>query len=318
MKKKTLSLFWIFISALLGAFFIFSAWTKTTPNLQYFEFTIHSQIGLSDGLTAVAARFFIGLEAALGLMMLINVFGRKKWVLKACLALLIVFSVHLVVLWIRQGSEVDCGCMGSVVKMNPWISLLKNGVLILLVWLVLRFAPEDKNRYNQILSVIVSLIIIATPYVIYPIGAVVLPVSKLYDSTQPERPKEILGAGKHIVCFMSLTCPHCRDAATIIQEINKKNPEIPFYFFFPHAENDTIQHAMLEDFMKQTHASTIPHSFILRNTFVDMVKAAGEDGVPTMLWLSDSNIIRKMEIPELEDTAQIVKEIKAWLVEKRP
>lgn len=317
MKKKTLPLFWIILSALLGVFFIFSAWTKTTPNLQYFEFTIHSQIGVSDFLSAVAARFFVGLEAALGLMMLISIFGRKKWVLKVCLALLVLFSVHLILLWINRGSEVDCGCMGSVVKMNPWVSLIKNVVLMALIGLLLRFAPEETNGYNHILSIIVIIIIIATPFVIYPIGVAQIPVSKLYSANQPEKPHEIIGNGKHIVCFMSLTCPHCRDAATLIEEISLKYPEIPFYFFFPHEDNDTLQHMKLKDFMQQTKAIQIPHSFILQKTFVDMVKAAGEDGVPTMLWLKDSSIARKMEVPDLEDTALIAKEMKVWLRQKQ-
>lgn len=314
MQKKTFSWAWAIISALLGAFFIFSAWTKTTPNLQYFEYTIHSQIGISDWLAAAAARFFIGLEAALGIMMMISVFGRKKWVLKACLVLLIVFSIHLVILWINQGSEVDCGCMGSIVKMNPWVSLLKNLVLIALIILLIKKVPEERNGYNHILSIIVAIIIIATPFVIYPIGIRQIPLSNLYTSSQAEQPKISLQKGKHIVCFMSLTCPHCRDAATLISQINKNHPDLPFYFFFPHEENDTIQQLKLKDFMHQTKAEAIPHSFINQKTFVDMVKASGEDGVLTILWLRDSSIIRKMEVPDLEDTSAIIKEMKAWIL----
>lgn len=316
MKKKTLPLFWIIISALLGIFFIFSAWTKTRPNLQYFEFTIHNQIGVSELLSAVAARFFIGLEAALGLMMLISVFGRKKWVLKICLGLLVVFSIHLILLWISQGSEVDCGCMGSIVKMNPWVSLIKNIVLMVVVGLLLRFAPDESNGYNHVLSIVVTIIIIATPFILFPIGVIQMPVSALYTQKQPEKPNEEIGKGKHIVCFMSLTCPHCRDAATLIEEISQKYPKIPFYIFFPNEKNDTIQQLQLKDFMQQTKVKSIPYSFILRETFVDMVKAAGEDGVPTMLWLNDSNVVRKMEIPDLEDTAMIAREMNDWLLQQ--
>lgn len=313
MRKKRFSILWIILSILLGAFFIFSAWSKTRPNLQYFEFTIRSQIGLSDWLSAVAARFFIGLEAALGLMMLLCVYGRKKWVLKVCIALLIIFSIHLILLWIRSGSNVDCGCMGLIVKMNPWVSLIKNIVLIALVALLLRYTTAEKNNYNHILSIIVTLIIIAVPFVIYPIGIQNVPLSTLYASSQPEQPKEELRSGKHIVCFMSLTCPHCRDAATLIHEIHLTHPDIPFYFFFPHEDNDTIQKLKLNDFMQHTKATGIPYSFIKINTFLGILKAAGQDGVPTMLWMKDSSVARQMTIPDLEDTTLIINEMKTWL-----
>lgn len=311
--KKTKQFLLILLSVLLGAFFIFSAWTKTTPNLNYFETIIHQQIGVSDLLAAIAARFFIGLEAALGLMMFLNVFGRKKWVLKACLALLLVFSVHLVILWINEGSAVDCGCMGSVVKMNPWVSILKNIVLIVLVWLLMRFSREERNGYNHVLSIIITLIIIVVPFVLYPIGPRTMPMSTLYSSEQTMQPKQELRQGKHFVCFMSLTCPHCRDAATIIHQILEKHPELPFYIFFPKGENDTVQNMQLKDFMAQTQDWQIPYSFISRERFVDMVKAAGEDGVPTMLWLNDTVIDRKMNVPDLENKEDITRKMQQWL-----
>ncbi|HET8573848.1 MAG TPA: MauE/DoxX family redox-associated membrane protein [Edaphocola sp.] len=311
--KKTKQLILILLSIFLGAFFIFSAWTKTTPNLNYFETVIHQQIGVSDWLSAIAARFFIGLEAALGLMMFLNVFGRKKWVLKACLVLLLVFSVHLVILWINEGSAVDCGCMGSVVRMNPWVSLLKNIVLIVLVWLLMRFSKEEHNGYNHVLSIIITAIIIAAPFVLFPIGPRSMPMSTLYAPAQPMSPKQELRHGKHIVCFMSLTCPHCRDAAALIHQIVEKHPEWPFYIFFPLGENDTVQKMQLKDFMAETHDRQVPYSFIARESFVDMIKAAGEDGVPTMLWMNDTVIDRKMNVPDLENTKEIEEDIQQWL-----
>lgn len=313
MKKKSFSVIGILLSVLLGAFFIFSAWTKTRPNLQYFEFTIHNQVGLSDLFSSIAARFFVGLEAALGLMMLITVFGKRKWVLKACIALLVAFSVYLILLWINQGSNADCGCMGNLIKMNPWVSLIKNVILIALLLLLLKLVPAEKNNYNHILSIIVTVIIIVAPFVIFPIGVRNMPLSLLYSKSQPEQPKEKINQGKHIVCFMSLTCPHCRDAATLIHGIKENNPDLPFYIFFPADEDDSVQAAKLSDFMQQTKATGIPYSFIKRETFIEMVKAAGEDGVPVILWLDDSTIVRKIEVPDLENGSLITQQIKEWL-----
>lgn len=311
--KKTRQIIAILLSAVLGTIFIFSAWSKTTPNLQYFETIIHQQLQVPDMVAAIAARFFIGLEAALGIMMLISVYGRKKWVLKACLALLVIFSIHLIILWIGQGSEVDCGCMGTMVAMNVWQSIIKNLILIILVWVLLRLTSEERNLYNHVLAIIVSIVIVVAPYFLYPIGPRSMPMSLLYGSEQPNQPKENLRTGKHIVCFMTLTCPHCRNAARIIHKIHEDNPDFPFYIVFPHKEGDTLQQEKLEDFMEDTKDRNIPYSFTYSETFIEMLKAAGEDGVPTMLWMEDTTINRKMTISQLMKKEEIVPKIQAWL-----
>lgn len=306
------------LSILIGLFFIFSAWSKTTPNLQYFETIIHQQLGLSDLIAALSARFFIGLEAALGIMLVINVFGSKKWVLKACILLLIVFSIHLLILWISQGSEVDCGCMGSIVSMNPWVSLIKNMVLLLLVGILHKKSEEEHNIYNQVLCLIVTLVIIAAPFVLYPMGPRNLPLSLLYASEIQDQPAQELRKGQHILCFMTLTCPHCRHAATLINEINEEHPGLPFYILFPKVEDDSLQAMQLADFEAETKIHNLPYSFIPREQFGEMIKAAGEDGVPTMLWMTDTTINRKMEIPDLEQRESILKEMEHWYHPNHP
>src|SRR5690606_8485047 len=111
------------------------------------------------------------------------------------------------------------------------------------------------------------------------------------------------------------TCPHCRDAATIIHQLLETHPDLPFYIFFPKGDNDTVQNLQLNDFMTQTKDWQIPYSFINRELFVDMVKAAGEDGVPTMLWLNDTLIERKMNVPDLENQEDITQKMQQWLTE---
>lgn len=306
--KKIYRFLPVLLSLIIGAFFIFSAWSKTQP-LSYFEYTISSQLHVSRGLAAWAARFFIGLEAALGLLLFVNVSGRGKWVIKACIGLSLIFSIHLVLLWIHMGNDVNCGCMGSLAPMSPALSLLKNIVLLLLLLVLLRYTRTEKNLIQHILSLVVTVFIIALPFFIFPATAPqTLPLSILYQPEQAMSPKVELRKGKHIVCFLSLTCTHCRDAATKIHRIKSDNPAIPFYFIFPDEENDTIRELKLKDFMDHTLDTDIPYSFIGYKTFVDMVKAAGEDGVPTMLWMQDTVIIRKMEVPDIHQ-----KEMEQWL-----
>jgi len=307
MKTKN-NFFAVLLSIILGCIFIFSAYSKTVPNLQSFEFTLTGQLHLPKMLAAIAARFFIGVEAAIGLLLLTSIFGKRKWVIKCCLALLVLFSIHLIILWATLGNDVDCGCMGTLIDMSPSVSLLKNAGLIIAVLLLLRYYKQDSEKTQDALALIVLFAFIIAPFFLFPIQkTLTLTLNELYMEAS-DAPKIDLKKGKHIISFMSLTCSHCRDAAKKIHEINKANPEIPFYFIFPRGESDSLQHVAFEDFMKDTKDNKIPYSFMDYKKFVEVLNAAGETGVPTIFWVSDSIIVRKTSEPEINQ-----KEIEAWL-----
>lgn len=303
------------LSAVIGIVFVFSAWTKTSP-IQYFEYIISSQLHLSQTLSAIAARFFIGLEASLGLLLALNIFGYKRWVLKSSLALLLIFSVHLVYLLITQGNDVNCGCMGNIAPMSPGISLLKNAAMIagLLALLRLYRTKEDALPHDgpvlHIAGFALTAIIIAVPFFVFPAKKqLVMPLSKLYTTSRSEHPVAELRKGKHILCFMSLSCEHCRHAATIIAQMKKNNPSLPFYFALAGGK-DSTRAERFQSFMEETKAQDIPYHFLGEKDFIEMVQLSGSSGVPVMLWMQDTIVVRKINGYELNQ-----KEIEAWVAQ---
>ncbi len=108
---------------------------------------------------------------------------------------------------------------------------------------------------------------------------------------------------------MSLTCSHCRDAAKIITAMKRKNAFLPFYIIFGDSNgSDSAKAEKLTDFMTETGADNIPYHFISQKDFVDMVHLSGSDGVPSIFWMKDTTIIRKISIPELN-----LAETEEWL-----
>ncbi len=310
-KKETSikKLLLILLSAAIGAFFIFSAFTKLWP-VQYFEYIISSQLHLPQQLAAWMARFFIGLEGALGILLLINVYGARRWVLKACLALLLVFCVHLLYLLISQGNDVNCGCMGNIAPMSPGISLLKNAALIAGLLLLIRWHKPEDGRVLNIATYPVALIIIAVPFFFFPVEKQLkMPLSQLYTTDKSEHPVLELRKGKHILCFMSLSCTHCRKAAGMIAEMKKNNPALPFYFALASGA-DSTRAERFADFLKETKAKDIPYHFLGKDDFINMVQLSGSDGVPVILWLQDTTVVRKMNGSELNQ-----KEIENWIAQ---
>lgn len=309
MKPSISQLLLLVLALIIGSVFLFSAWSKTEP-IAYFEYTIQSQLPVSAWLAAFMARFFIGLEAALGILFVVNIPGYKKWVPKVSLGLLLLFSLHLVYLWIRQGNDVNCGCMGVIAPMSPFQSLLKNLGLMLGILLWQHYYDPKQNKLSHLISAFLPLVLIALPFFLYPVsGPVSLPISKMYSPDQEEQPLTELRQGKHVLSFMSLGCRHCRHAATLLQEMKTNNPELPFYIVFPKIAGDTLA-AGLSDFIEATHISTIPYHFLKEKDYIDFIKASGSDGIPVILWMKDTHIVRKITIPELNQ-----KELEQWLKE---
>jgi hypothetical protein len=97
-------------------------------------------------LAAFAARFLVGLEAGLGLMLLFNVFGSGKWIIKTAFALTAAFTIHLAILYFKVGNDVNCGCMGDWFYMPPLQSIGKNIVLLILLGMLWKDAKPNANK----------------------------------------------------------------------------------------------------------------------------------------------------------------------------
>ena len=123
------------------------------------------------------------------------------------------------------------------------------------------------------------------PYILNPIDLGTAPVkyqkplslSELYR--YDTMPQTDLKTGKHIIAFMSLTCPHCQKAAYLINLIHKEHPDIPFYLVLNGHETQ-IPH-----FFEVTHADSIPHLFFKHpKEFADL---AG-NSIPAIYWVNDT------------------------------
>jgi hypothetical protein len=126
-----------------------------------------------------------------------------------------------------------------------------------------------------------------------------VPLELMYDSTQTKKPGIDLTKGKHIVAFLSLTCPHCRIAAKKLYVIHKKNPDIPLYF----ALNGDKE--LLPDFFEDTHTASIPHSLFLGPD--KWLKVAGFS-LPNIMYLNNSIVRQKCNGAEIEQ-----EDMEKWL-----
>lgn len=307
MSQKKESVLNFIISALVGSFFIFSAITKILP-IESFEFTLKSQLGFSDFASAYWARFFVGFEAGLGLLLLANVFGKSKWVIKLSFAMVVAFTVHLAILYARLGNDVNCGCMGDRFYMPPLQSILKNLVLLVLLVIIWKGARRNNSNTQHWVASLILAALVSVPFIMFPYQTKVLKIEKAYQATEAHRiPKEDLRKGKHFVAFLSLTCSHCMVAGEELSKLKKENPDMPIYVLFGDVQRDSLRTEMLDNFIKESNFEGLPYSFIDNKDFIELSGGS----VPALFWIEDGKIIRKPGVSELN-----AKEIELWLNRK--
>lgn len=310
MSLKTQSIIAALLGILLGALFIFSAWTKTYP-IEDFDYIIASQLHLSNSVAALLARAVIGTEFALGVFLLLHFILKKKWVVTSAILLLLVLTAHLVILYYNLGNDANCGCMGSVIPMKPLPSILKNIVIIaLLVSLYKTTHGSSKIPIKQIFLVALTLLSMGIIYLIFPPkkASEFLSYHKLYQDTTFLQPNAKLLEGKHILSLMTLGCGHCRDAAKEMVAIKKQYPDMPFYFLIKSPRDSAVRVAAEKDFMDDTQAQDIPFSYVNDEVFMQYLSECDNIGTPVILWMKDSSIIR--EVPNHNINAN---DLKTWL-----
>lgn len=284
----------------LAAVFLFSAISKLY-SLETFEWTF-IDMGVGSMTTAsVIAHLFIGLEFLIAVFLLFHIY-LKQVTYPATIAMLAALTGYLVILVIQQGNTGSCGCFGDWLYMKPLAAIWKNLLMIAATVLLIFIYPVKPYKNQEWIAAVLGMTALVIPFLIAPLNADNRPeavnrqidMSALYaDSVKPATE---LRTGKHIVAFMSLTCPHCRKAAYLLHSISRNNPSLPVYLVLSGNPADEAA------FFKDTHAENLPH-ILFRNTdaFLDM---AGPS-VPAIYWINNSVIEKKSNYYQLNPNTML-------------
>lgn len=303
----------------MGLVFLVSGFTKggfpfpfSSP-IEPFEYTF-VDLGIGNWQTApFIARFLIGLEFFIGLLLVFNI-KLKKIAYKLGIAALLIFSVYLVLLMLFSGNKGNCGCFGEVFSMTPLWALVKN-IGMLFVFLVLYKFHEGWNNKVSTYLLWASLVsAVALPFIWNPVALdyseaylnkpeenFKLELDTLYTYASLNAPPKALSEGKHVIAFMSLTCPHCRVAANKIRIIHERNPKISFYFVL----NGNIEN--LKPFFENTHTENIPHCMLVGGQPNHFIYLAGTN-MPAIYMVNNSVVEHVVNYMDLDQG-----EIEEWM-----
>jgi glutaredoxin len=284
----------ILLLSLAGVFF-FSAISKMLT-IDAFEWTF-IDLGINSiDTAAILSRIFIGLELIIGGFLLFHIY-LKSVTYPATIAMLAILTGYLILLIIKQGNTGNCGCFGDFIYMKPLQAIWKNLIMVAVVVALQYIYPVKPYKNQEWISALIGMGALVTSFIVSPLNFEHNPktvnrgidLNPLYVSTESQ-PHIDLRKGKHIVAFMSLTCPHCKKAAYMLHTIKRSNPDFSIYLIL---SGHPDQRA---DFFKESHAEDVPHIlFTNKEAFRDM---AGEY-VPAIYWIKDSHIEKESSYYEL-------------------
>ena len=110
----------------LGAIFVYAAWTKLREPWELFALAISSYQLLPMKMVELVARTLPWLELAVGIGLII---GRPLRLSSSIVSLLMLMFFVLVVRAYAKGMEISCGCFGNNEPIS-WLTLLRDGSML--------------------------------------------------------------------------------------------------------------------------------------------------------------------------------------------
>ncbi len=162
------------IRIVISFLFLLSAVAKLYPSpyfaISTFEVKQLYPMGFSEGFAPYFSRILIGIEFALGFLLLQKNFLRTI-VIPATILLLAVFTTHLTIeTFVNGGNSGNCGCFGSLLPMTPIEAIIKNVVaMALLVWLFIILPKSSEKGHNLWVLATVKLASILVLFMVAPI-----------------------------------------------------------------------------------------------------------------------------------------------------
>jgi uncharacterized membrane protein YphA (DoxX/SURF4 family) len=301
-----------FLCSLLGAVFIYSGWVKLMP-IEPFEYTFVDLGFINWQVAPFIARLMIGFEFFIGFLLLVNV--NLKLTYKLAIAVLLFFCVYLLLLMAFVGNKGNCGCFGDAIQMTPLQALIKNIIMLALFFVLYKFHEgwQLPKKWSKAILIVIACAILSFPFVRNPIELnyseaylnqpeenFKLELDSLYASAKLNIPPRTLSEGKHVIAFMSMSCPHCRVAAKKMRIIHERNPAIPMYLVLNGLDEK------LQSFFDDTHTENIPHCILNGKNFIFLAGTS----MPRIYLVNNSVVEHDMNYIDLDQA-----ELEKWLSE---
>lgn len=295
----------IALKVLLGLVFIVSAVLKLF-DMDQFEIYIYSYHFFSLNFSFLVARFAIIVEMVLGIMLITNCLHKLIW--WGSMAMLGGYSL-LLIYALTIGRTDSCHCFGDFLQLDPKMSLLKNGVLILLFLLIYKMEGW-KTPFRCLILCLAVMVSTIGVFVASPpdnFTAAYAPEHNLqkalFDEILDDAPLDSLPLkeGKQVVGIFSTSCEYCQLAAhklSLMQQFYGFPKERITYLFMGNEEG-------IAKFYEQSESE--PYRDVLYPDVVRLLKAINGN-FPTLVFMEDGEVVHEYGFRNMNEA-----EIKAFM-----
>ena len=303
------------LKLLLGLVFIVSAILKIV-DMDRFEIYVYSYHFFSLNFSFLVARAVIILELVLCVGLFLNCFHKLMWWGSV---LMLLGYTGLLVYALILGRTDNCHCFGDYLQFNPWQSIIKNVVLLVLFALIYRLRPR---RFKfDVLSLlgttvnvtIMTIVLIASCITVFAVSppdnwtSSYKPTHdlnhELFEEAIQQPPFDTIDLmeGKRVVGIFSSGCEYCKMTAqklSLMQQFYHFPEERVFYVFMGSEEG-------VERFYQDSESTQYP--YLIYEDVVNLLKI--NNGIfPIVVLLDNGTIVGEYGFRNMKE-----KEMKAFL-----
>lgn len=293
------------LKVLLGLVFIASAVLKVV-DLDKFEIYVYSYHFFSLNASFIVARMAIIFELVLGVGLISHCLHKLMW--WGSMAMLCGYTLILIYALVLGRTD-NCHCFGGFLQLDPKLSLIKNGVLILLFALIYRM-ESWKTPFRWLILI---LAVMAASIAVF----VISPPDNLTSNSNDEQNLQVelfnemldtvpldslnLREGKQVICFFSTSCEVCQMAARKLSLMRQ-------FYGFPKENITYLFMGNEEDIAGFYEQSESEHSRDVLYPDVARLLKAVNGNMPVIVFLEDGNLVYECGFRNMNEA-----EIKAYM-----
>jgi uncharacterized membrane protein YphA (DoxX/SURF4 family) len=288
--NKTLS---AILRIFVGLVFITSAISKYI-SIDIFDLYIFEHNLFSISVTETLTRLLIAAECVIGIMLILNVYARVFYY--SALFLLAGFTIYLFLLPCFFDVDItNCHCFGKAIVLNRTESIVKNIILLILLFFI---SPKfyTFKKWETWITITIGILafaifmIINTPNYLYTIiykEKIQIDVPMYESALQNSGKEKEFTDGKQIICMYSIGCKYCKRAAAKLHLIMKNNqlPENKVKAVFLSGSPDSL----IYRFYSEQNISLPEYTTFRADTFLTIT----EGSMPIILFSDNGTIVHQ-------------------------
>jgi len=276
----------LIIQIILGIVFLTSGTFKAMDSQSFLS--LINAYGF--GWAGIIAPLISATEIIIGLCLILNI--QPLLTVKITALITIVFTILFSYAFYVRGIE-DCGCMGPLVKTSPYISLIRNALIIIgCLWILHNFKGTmfpTKNWKKWVVYILGGISLCVAGYTLG--NPLIEKVDKIKEGDQVDATifkyfSDKISKDTCIIFVFSPECNHCWNTTENVKSI-KKTPGFSKVFGITYPDVDT------SEYMKEME----PNFEILQYPNDELYDYIS--GIPFLLVLNDGKVIKKFDSKDI-------------------